>query len=115
LLTRTRQLDVGVCDTVHVYDPGDARTESTIIVHFEPPFVEYSIRTLSVSELVQVIVRLEPVVQLSPPFGAVTVTAGAAIVNVHVRRFAGIRLPNESVSEESTVTVTVSCAANGTG
>jgi hypothetical protein len=64
-------------------------------VYVAPPSVEYSIFTFpTVPVIVQVMARDVPTIQLSPPFGDVTVIVGvgtcAAIVNEALLTSAGV-------------------------
>ena len=72
---RTRQfVDEETFGTVHEYELADAAVLAIICVHDEPPLVEYSILIFVTFELVQVMVRDEPVVHVSPPLGDMTAT-----------------------------------------
>src|SRR5689334_7503206 len=79
-VTRTRACVVGVFGTVHAKLPVFAIPVAITFGYVAPPSVEYARSTLvtaTLSVAVQVIVCGDPISHVSPPFGLVTVTAGA--------------------------------------
>jgi hypothetical protein len=83
-LTRTKACVVGALGTTHEYGVALAGMLASIVVHVEPPLVEYSSLTLEMFDHVQEIDCVVPTIQLSPPFGLMTVTVaggGAESVN----------------------------------
>src|SRR5262249_24137141 len=74
--TRTRAAGVAVADTVQARAPAAAGVEAATVCHVVPSSVT-STSTLSTPFEVQAMVWLDPAIQLSPPFGAVTVMVAA--------------------------------------
>ena len=82
-LTLILQFDEGVLGTIQLKIPLLAGILEIIFIQLFPEFVVYSILTLAISILVQVISYELPTVQISPPLGEVTSSGGivALIVN----------------------------------
>jgi len=92
-LTRTRPCVVGVVGTVQAYVEGTPGTLATMVLHAVPLFVLYSSFTLFTTPVrTHVMFCTLPVIQVSPPFGAVTVTVFALVFasTVMVRRCTGV-------------------------
>ena len=94
-MIRTRTVPLGVFGTVQAREPVLAIPVAITFGKLVPPLVEYA-RSTDVTDTLslafQVMVRAEPVSQISPPSGAVRSTVGGVAVGdgeVGVRRVAG--------------------------
>ena len=76
-LTRTNALLLAVLGIVQLKLPTDALVPAVTTVQLVPLFVLYSILTLLILTLLQVILWILPIFHTSPPFGELTVTPGA--------------------------------------
>ena len=104
-LTRTSALLVALLGTVQLKVPEAALVPDIIWIQLVPLLVLYSIFTLLILALLQVIFWIAPIFHTSPPLGAVTVTDGATLIVKTALELSVTVLSDTSLKRTSVVTL----------